>query len=145
MFRVDVRRDAETECWSELLSGFVEEITFLAEENAGAPSFGARRAQLLAAAFDVDASATTSLVIQRSIDSQEMVEYSPPEKSLSFLFVVAVYGPVELLTNCLFGRVGLSGNGSNDPSRWMVSNKDCLARQGDGMIRNEDRGPSCLQ
>ncbi len=41
IFRVDVQRDADTECWTVLLFGFVEKIAFLAEENAGAPSFRA--------------------------------------------------------------------------------------------------------
>ncbi len=65
IFCVDVQRDADTECWSVLLFRFVEEIAFLAEENAGAPSFSGigLLTQLLVAAFDVDVGATTSSIL----------------------------------------------------------------------------------
>ncbi len=44
--------------------------------------------------FDVDAGATTSLVMQRSIDSPKMIENSPPEELFLLFLVVATYGPV---------------------------------------------------
>ena len=112
---VDVQRDTEAECWSVLLFGFVEEIAFFAEENAGTPSFRAKSAQLLVAVFDVDAGATMLLIMQRSIDSQKMIENSPPKGLLSFFPVVATYGPVELVKICLIGRGGSIGNGDKIP------------------------------
>jgi hypothetical protein len=111
-----MHRDTDTECWSVLLFGFLEKITFLAEENAGAPSFRANRAQLLVAEFDVDADTTASLVVQRSIDLQKMVKNSPPEETFLFFLVVAAYSPVELIEDCLVERGGSIGNSGKNSS-----------------------------
>ena len=96
----------------------MEEITFLAEENAGAPSCSGvgLHAQLFIVAFDVDAGTTTSLIVQRSIDLPKMIENSSPVKLFSFFLVVSTCGPVELLENCLVGRGRLIGNGSENLS-----------------------------
>ena len=103
-----VAQNAEAGCRSVLLFSFEEKIPFLADENAGAPSWHDVRllTRLFVAEVDVDSGATASLVLQLSIDFPKMIEDSSPEKLCSFLLVLASYSPVELLKDCLVERSG---------------------------------------
>jgi hypothetical protein len=147
MFGIDVQSDAEAECWSVSLFGFVEKIAFLAEENTRAPSFSVvgLGVQLLVTAFNVDTSATTWLIVQCSINSYKMIEDSPSENLFSLLSIVATYSPIGLEKSCLFGRGGLVGYGSTAPSWSVELMRTRLARPGGELVGVESRCSSWLQ